>query len=511
MSNVDLVNSNSTNKPLIPGNFDLRVLELQNYAGATWDLLPNWTGLSIFESVSKMSIHAELSIMDTGGFEELFPLIGSESIDIVLAVPGTDIEKRMRFYVAKTSVGQQVSDRTFVRTLALVTPESVLDRKYKKSIGFTSLSYSDMVSNIYQNLIVNTLEKENEITKEFVSIEESEGQFRYSFPYMGPLQMIHTIAKRAVSINPKSTGSVFKFYESLGGVGPIGYRFESMETIMLRRREDKSDDSTAASPAALFSYVIGPANYIDDFSDSGYKRRPVTDFIRAKDFKILTNFNPYDGVNTGLFGSTWFSHDIGSMEYKKLDYFLQKDGPNQTHIYPTLSTPLTSPYLMRPPVGQLIGENQTVTRYESSSTVFGKNISFPNQDSPGLLWEQNIEKADNRDLWLQSRESQQKQLETFAIEFTVPGDVRIQAGDVVDLTIPSYIEDNNSGIISNQLRSGKFLCIKLAHHIGKDEYETTIVAVKDSFSNPLLGDVNLTESAIEDTSLQLPMDKPLLA
>ena len=81
---------------------------------------------------------------------------------------------------------------------------------------------------------------------------------------------------------------------------------------------------------------------------------------------------------------------------------------------------------------------------------------------------------------------------TGAIEILVYGNSSIQAGDLIDIDVPSTGESASaSDNLMDKLSSGKYLIVSLRHSVTPDSYYTALTITKDSYLKyPVLDDTD---------------------
>lgn len=496
MANENLFGNRPDNAPAYPGQYVIREMTLFTHNGNRWDLLPNYISFSISEDVYQTHLRAEIGLKDEGGLAETFRLIGSERVDISIEVIGTDLVKNLRFYTTSTSPATQISDRTSVYKLNLVTPEEVFNAKYKRSVGFPSSRYSEMAEAIYQELVVDVLTNEGEVTKELVDVEETRGSFRYSFPYMGPLDMLDTLAARSVSGNEMVGGAQYVFHETMGGNETPGFKFYSLETVQSNSRPDLAEDPDGIN---IPKYIIRPSNAPADPQTSS-QFRDKSDFVLIEEYNVLQEFDALGSVRKGLMGSTRWQHDILGMSYSKEDFLYQQDAVHYRHLSPNLSIPRTSPYLMRPLVGDIQTSSGTVQSYTVESTVYGYNSYWPSSERRYTAYGE--DRQVNHDFpgrWRQLARAQELERANYIVQIKIPGDWRRMAGEVVQVSVPSKFITRSEYGLEDDLRSGRFLCTGVIQNVTTSGHHTLLTLRKDSFNTTLFNDYAIVETLSEFT------------
>ena len=121
-------------------------------------------------------------------------------------------------------------------------------------------------------------------------------------------------------------------------------------------------------------------------------------------------------------------------------------------------------------------KNQTL--FESGDSFFRTNLAINDTQS---------EKSNDIKYWLLPRAMHMTMLNNFKIRVTLPGDIELKAGDVVEYEFPMFESANKAGKKLDKKRTGKYLVTSVNHKFSEDVFESVIELSSDSFAEQLPG------------------------
>jgi hypothetical protein len=268
---------NPQKPPTTAGGFTLGKLELTNAGVARVgpgadkiDLRTSvWHELNLYEDIYSPIISGDITLTDTIGMIESFPIIGEEILEISFSTAGAAIPpipvsggppnltpapspseapKQIinRFRVYKVDPPVQVTDNSRTIKLYFVTdsqftnllskvrkiyPEKKVLPPTTQSITDKSYTHADMARDIFYDFFINETGKKppnQPKTRKPFLIEPTRYNSEVIIPNWNPFKAISFLASKAVSANPATGGANFVFYQTLQG-----FRFVSIETLML--------------------------------------------------------------------------------------------------------------------------------------------------------------------------------------------------------------------------------------------------------------------------------------
>lgn len=394
--------------------------------------------LNLYDSIFTPTISGNIIIEDSLGLIEKLPIVGNESITVVLEKPGTDgsikFEKTFRIY--KLSDRKPKTNLTEAYTLHFCSYQQIFSEQMKISKGYKFKTIHYMITDIVQN----ELQVPND-SKYF--IEATSGNMNLTIPNLAPLNACTWLAKR--SLNSEKIPS-YLFFESLND----GFVFSSLETLF-----------NTFDTGLTYSHNIqtaGSAEEADKLFGVNYS-------------EIEQGFNIISGIQNGIYASTNYGIDLVTLSFEKtiFDYkqyqsknaflnkqinkvdFVSNDGSlvNTRNLANIKITPLT--------------KNQTVNSYIRSKdkTVFSNDM----------------------DEIVSQRQHIFQNLLNSKIYLTVPGFNSLSSGRVITVKFLERNARDKSDIDeTDDLYSGRYI-IARCRHVFKPNgiYRTYMECATDSY------------------------------
>ena len=227
-----------------------------------------WHELNLYEDLYSPIVSGDITLTDTIGMIESFPIIGEEKLEISFSTAGAtlpptaveggtsditpaapppaeapkDITNFFRVYKVDPPVQVTDNSRTIKLYFVTETQFTNLLSKVRKcyptkqtlpntnqSITDKSYSLADMARDIFYDFFIGAKkpQRQPKAIKPFL-IEPTRYQAEMTIPNWTPFKAISFLASKAVSANPNTQGANFVFYQTLQG-----FRFVSVETLML--------------------------------------------------------------------------------------------------------------------------------------------------------------------------------------------------------------------------------------------------------------------------------------
>jgi hypothetical protein len=279
------------------------------------------------------------------------------------------------------------------------------------------------VSDMITDLIQNQLGvKKNKIG----FMDKTDGIFNVIVPRMQPLEAIEWLTTRAYSAN----GTLFMFYENRDG-----YNFQSYETLISRPKYQ--------------TYYKRPKLTTD----------PQDNTNSVNYLKVIQDF---DIIHSGRYGA--FNASL-----------MMFDFVNRKTINSTVNSKQFALLNDNIPV------NDAQNRFKSSLTNNPDSFLkyYPITDSDPAT------NASHPENWLHKKAARLAQLHSFKMVVTVPGDVLLKVGSVVEIELPQAVPQEQAGNQINTMRSSLYLVSAIHHIFFNDVMSTVMELLSDSISGTL--------------------------
>ena len=373
-----------------PGDFEVQSIFLTSPSfkdpEKIVDLSAVWTEINLYEDIYSPAISGDVTLVQSGGFVEGIPIIGEETLEIHMSVAGAKPKQtpypgphsadepvtksvdpliKGKYRIYKNDPRQPLAkvDGTFSYKFYFVSEEMITNMKTKVQKAYpTTMSFgaaypqmsspnsSDEITidqitrSLFYDCFIGTKKPadQNSTSKNFL-VEPTTGTVSYVIPNWTPFQALNFLAGRAVSVNYRTSGSNFVFYETLRG-----YRFVSIETLQAGgfrgyklegdlnevsfshyKRFPSESDAKSASPKASFIPV-----YERQYSPPDIKHTIVystsTQNIRGQaeldkrfivyNHRIVKSPDSIQNLGVGMYANRMITHDIVKMKVEEWDY-----------------------------------------------------------------------------------------------------------------------------------------------------------------------------------------------
>ena len=374
-----------------PGDFEVQSIFLTSPSfkdpEKIVDLSSAWTEINLFEDIYSPAVSGDVTLVTSGGFVEGIPIIGEETLEIHMSVAGAKtppmpypgphsadepvtksvnpfIKGKYRIY--KNDPPQPLSklgENTFSYKFYFVSEEMITNMKIKVQKAYpTTMSFgaaypqmsspssSDEITidqitrSLFYDCFIGTKKPadQNSTSKNFL-VEPTTGTVSYVIPNWTPFQALNFLAGRAVSVNYRSSGSNFVFYETLRG-----YRFVSIETLQAGgfrgykfeedlnevsfshyKRYPSEGDAKSASPKASFipvyerQYNQPEIKHTIVYSTSTQNIRGQAELDRrfiVYNHRLVKSPDSIQNLGVGMYANRMITHDLVKMKVEEWDY-----------------------------------------------------------------------------------------------------------------------------------------------------------------------------------------------
>ena len=373
-----------------PGDFEVQSIFLTSPSfkdpEKIVDLSSAWTEINLFEDIYSPAVSGDFTVVESGGFVEGIPIIGEETLEIHLSVAGAKtppmptpnphidnepVTKSVnpfitgKYRIYKNDPPQPLAkvDGTFSYKFYFVSEEMITNMKIKVQKAYpTTMSFgaaypqmsspssSDEITidqitrSLFYDCFIGAKKPadQNPTSKNFL-VEPTTGTVSYVIPNWTPFQALNFLAGRAVSVNSRSPGSNFVFYETIRG-----YRFVSIETLFAGgfrgykleedmkkvsfshyKRYPSEGDAKSASPKASFipvyerQYNQPEIKHTIVYSTSTQNIRGQAELDRrfiVYNHRLVKSPDSIQNLGVGMYANRMITHDLVKMKVEEWDY-----------------------------------------------------------------------------------------------------------------------------------------------------------------------------------------------
>jgi hypothetical protein len=402
--------------------YDITTLSLHTSDGNVVDLSELVLELNIFEDIFSPTMTCTMRINDGSDLISNFKFHGNEFLELELDKPSLNDPIKKVFRLYK------LSDRSFDTnyqnyTLHFCSEEMILSPQVMISKSYRGLKVSDMVQDILRTYLKVNPKKIN-------YVQLTEKAFDIIIPKMNPFEAVMWLSTKAYSTND----SLFLFFENRDG-----FNFTSYENLIKKP-----------------TY----AKYAKDFKvdDDVFKNMASFNFL-----KILEDFDVMKSSRYGAFSSAFVNLNLITKKFTKT------------------------------PFNAIQFKNKGILNKEVTMNTFKNrlNKSFYNSHDNMLKYSITTDADATRnpllpEEWLSQTASKLGQIHLFKMIGTVPGDVMLRVGQVIEVDLPD-MSPKDKGVTKNETRSGKYLISSVHHKISTNEesYVTILELISDSINEPM--------------------------
>jgi hypothetical protein len=258
---------------------------MTNHAGQTLDITKLVLGFDIYESLYLNSLTGTIDITDANDYLQFFPIIGEETIEIDMVLPGFDDNSNFvlsEYRIYKITDRVINSDKVQTYKLWFTSPEFIIDFEKKVSKAWYEKTTHSMVKDVFKILE----------SKKVIDVESTVGVHNYFATNFTPLQILNYLASHR-SINSDKM-SDFMFFESFD-VDNKTTKFNFKSLGYLAYSQD---------PIAEFTY--NPVNINDDSWTSAGNVQPYN----IENISFKKGFDIIDAKMKGFYNQTFVYYDI---------------------------------------------------------------------------------------------------------------------------------------------------------------------------------------------------------
>ena len=441
------------------GDFRIKVVNILSYRKAEGsekafrvNLIPQTMTINMVEDVTMPVVTGSLDVADGQDFRTLLPLTGNEKLELHLFTPGqreiqyiegqTDTLAVYKVDKIRLSGG---TGRQQVYRVHFISREAI-----RNSVTRISKAFSGPVENAVNEIVSD---KKYLDTVKPIYLEPTATNSKYVIPNLKPFQTIKFLGQNAVSNKYSNAG--YLFYETIGG----GFYFRSFESMMAL-------NGATARPVKE-AYAIQPANVRNEKGDANV----VQDLQSPDSYSFENVANTLEELNKGLYANRLVTHDIYNKKITTFDYDYHEQFGQFFHTEHDQGNRTDSKYLR--PLAKLDDTDKVLSDYPLAKLMNVVDTKKVHND---------FEFTPPEDI-LPNKVSQRAQMANFHLLLTVPGQTRMNCGEMISFALPNQrpVQHDQAQTL-NPYYSGRYLVLSLKHKFDVVEQKHTMNmrCVKDS-------------------------------
>ena len=440
------------------GDFRVKVVNILSYRKAEGsekafrvNLIPQTMSINLVEDVTMPVITGSLDVADGQDFRTLLPLTGNEKLELHIFTPGqreiqyiegqTDTLAVYKIDKIRLSGG---TGRQQVYRVHFISREAI-----RNSITRISKAFSGPVENAVHEIISD--EKYLDTVKP-IYLEPTATNSKYVIPNLKPFQTIKFLGQNAVSNKYSNAG--YLFFERTDG-----FHFRSFESLMAL-------NGATARPVKE-AYAIQPAGVRNEKGDANV----IQDLQSPDSYSFENVANTLEELNKGLYANRLVTHDIYNKKITTFDYDYHEQFGQFFHTEHDQGNRTESKYLR--PLAKLDDTDKVLSDYPMAKLMNVVDTKKVHND---------YEFTPPEDI-LPNKVSQRAQMANFHLLMTVPGQTRMNCGEMISFALPNQrpVQHDQPQTL-NPYYSGRYLVLSLKHKfdVVAQKHTMNIRCVKDS-------------------------------
>lgn len=285
-----------------PGGVKINSAILINKDGLGLDIRDIIVELNLYESILSPFITGNISLSDSAAINEIFPLIGEESLilDIETPLEGTQLNLRRKswFMVYKMTNKENVAIKQVFYTLHFISIEGFTDANVK-----ISQTYKGKISDIVQKIVKG---KPGLGSSKDIIVEETSNNEIYTSNFWTPVQNIYYLTEKAIN---KRGNPSYVFFEN-----NEGFVFASLEGLL---------------KAGIYQ------NFINHSKTRGVNEPQSLEeeYTKVLDISTPVHYDYFDRLQAGFYGGSIYHYDLVSKRLVFLNRVAKKHwGNKQAHL-----------------------------------------------------------------------------------------------------------------------------------------------------------------------------------
>ena len=411
-------------------------------SGQTIDLTSVFSELNFYENMFMPCASGNLTIVDANNLINEYDIKGNQTIRFKIRKSNDDVnffEFYKEFKIYTITERKNTSSTSQVYVIHFVNEDFVYSMQKKISQSYYG-PYSTLVAKILRNYLKVTSASSKSKSK-VAEIYSTDNGKDFIVPNLTPFDSINWIAKRSVSTKYKVPD--FLFFENSSG-----YNFVPVSSIWEKETQ--------------WNINVKPKNI------SNTPNSVSTEFLGARDIKILSQFNMLNNIKEGSYAGTFIGFDTftKTIQVKKIENTYDstpKHGNKNSNFEKTKSR-----------------ENIDFTQmYDSRIVTYPFALprasqSYIKENSP-----KSSTVLDDTEKYIFQRRSFFSNLMQKRLEITMPGNFGFTCGTVINLDVPNFSAKNEDKNTDDTL-SGRYIILGVRHILRYKTHETILEIATDS-------------------------------
>lgn len=427
--------------------FQVKEISLTLSSGAKFDISSLFEEINLYENLFTPCMTASITIRDSNNLFSSLRLAGTEKVTISLdkggdaAVDSFDYIKK--FVIYKITNRLMVTPTSQIYTMHLINEDFIFSLQKKIDLIYEG-SYSEFVEKILHDHLKVPDSTITDGGSGKGNFEMSKGATnRVHLLKQTPFDIIDFCTKRALN---KDDMPDFVFYEN-----KIGYNFISLSTLF-------------SEQDPFFKIDIRPKRI------GGAKE---SEFLSARDFKILTSFDVVENIKSGSYAGKFIGFDTITRNVRVITYE-DSFSYNDKHANDNAESNLVD-FKNRDEKSAFEMYDSRIVSYPFQFTR--EKLQYIVENSPDMT-----NYVDPTHEYIFKRKAIFQNLMQRRIRLVMPGNFAFLAGYLVQVDVPKFalVEGRSDSDVIDETISGNYIILGVRHILKYNKHETVLEVGTDS-------------------------------
>ena len=437
------------------------------------DMIQAFKSIQIFEGVTYNFIYGNITILDTSGIIESFPLVGEEKISFKIKKKmGSEEYFDVKGHIYSITNRQKKEGSNLVETYQLnfISELAMLNQIHRVSKTYTG-KISSMVEKISSDYLklkkIDKIEEKSLKPYETILIEDTMDNNKLNIPNLNPIESINFLNKFAYSQNENDAdpfNTTFFFYQTRQG-----FFYQSIEKSILNFKKSLKEQKNKVK----YEFNILKNTLIRDKPNELFN---LDDVFTVSNFEILNMYDNFEAVNSGYYGGTNIGYDTLTKSFHKYDFNYDKNFDKIVNLekYNTNSKDF------------IFNKNPEKTNIFTLPTKAGSDKSkYISQKTKKDIFYDKREKINLLKYIKKSRFNN-----GLVIKINIPSHPKINVNDIINLKFPSFMRDDSGKKMGfdDKYFSGDYVVISIEHTLTDTTdkfWEMSLTLLKDSYKKEI--------------------------
>lgn len=395
--------------------------------------------VAIYESIISTSLYCQLVIQDIGNniISEL-PIIGQEKIQLLISTSYANYT--LNFYIHKID-GRVMQEKNQVYVIHCVSKEALMNEYTRIRERVNGKKAEDILKDKLKTISNKEFEK---------NIDKTLYPFDMYIPNWRLFDTAIWMSRRAVPSQYKNSVG-YLFYETIDG-----YNFKSLDVLF--------NATPYPNASTKYTYIQGNTNAAGTNANN----------YRIMNYSSPKAFDIFEDLRNGAFCHNSIYVDINNRTYQNFVTNASSYWKEMSHLGNL--TPFPNEELISKP-SRLIYRPTTISTFEWKQKSASEIENLNHVDEVN----KNYEKSIYRYYFLEYNK----------LEIAIPGDLKLRAGNVINISIPSPKKSSSNKVIEDKRLSGKYIVHSVRHTIlNRTELRTIATLTRDSFGGNEINNIS---------------------